>query len=294
MKNPNRRYLAPDLNVSKMYELFKEPRTPVSEHAFRSVFNHEYHLCYHAPLQGTCKTCDTLSAKLRACDIESEKHKLMAHSARKGLQDHAAHSKIPENDVTVVTFDLQKTLPTPVPSTGIVYYKQQLWNFGMHCMNDNVAYMYVWDESVASRGPQKVASVLLFHLKKHIRTKNLIRYSDCCGGQNRNLKNALLWSYVTQSNEYTVENIDHKFLIPGHTFLPIDQDFGLVEKNKRYHSKVFVPKDWMKVIESAKKREPKFVVTRLAESDFISTKKLEESTVNRKLMPVDRKIHWLH
>lgn len=233
MKNPNRRYLAPDLNVSKMYDLFKEkckeedpPRTPVSEHVFRSVFNHEYNLCFHAPLQDTCKTCDTLSAKLKACDIESEKHKLMAElelhqrkadSARKELQDDAARSNTPANDVTVVTFDLQKTLPTPVPSTGIVYYKQQLWtqNFGIHCMNDNVAYMYVWDESVASRGPQEVASALLFHLKNHVRTKNLICYSDCCGGKNRNFKIALIWSYVTQSKEYTVENIDHKFLVPN-------------------------------------------------------------------------------
>lgn len=135
---------------------------------------------------------------------------------------------------TVLTFDLQKTLPTPLLSTGICFYKRQLWtyNFGIHCMKNDVGYMYVWNESVASCGPEQVSSALLSHIERSVSTPKLACFSDCCGGQNRNIKIALLWNYVVQSDKFAVTEIDHKFLVTGHTFLPNDQDFGLVEKNK--------------------------------------------------------------
>jgi hypothetical protein len=316
-KNPNRSYLTPDMNISKMYELLKgqyrEDRPlcePIIEHVFRYIFNHEVNLHFHAPLQDTCKTCDTMNAKIKACDTENdlcklkfelEIHQRKADSARTSLQEDTARSKILENDITVLTFDLQKTLPTPVLSTGICYYKHQLWtyNLGIHCMNNDVGYMYVWDESEASRGPEEIASALLYHIKKHVKTTNLICYSDCCGGQNRNIKMALMWNNVVLSDETIVNNIDNKFLIPGHTYLPNDQDFGLIEKNKKYHSDIFVPTDWIRVIQSAKKRKPEFIVTKLTKSDFFATKQLEENSTNRKTDENGQKvmwlkIHWLH
>lgn len=64
------------------------------------------------------------------------------------------------SEVTVITFDLMETLPTPVLSTGIVYYKRQLWTFwfGIHNMETDDANMFVWDESEASRGPQEIGT----------------------------------------------------------------------------------------------------------------------------------------
>jgi len=61
-------------------------------------------------------------------------------------------------DVTVITFDFMKTLPTPLLSTGICYYEGKLWTycFEIHNMGNSDVYMFVWDESVASRGPQEI------------------------------------------------------------------------------------------------------------------------------------------
>ena len=61
---------------------------------------------------------------------------------------------------TTITFDLQKTLPTPVLTTGVCYYKRQLWtyNLGIHSMVDDQAFMYLWNEFIALRGPDEIAS----------------------------------------------------------------------------------------------------------------------------------------
>ena len=49
--NPNRKYLSPDLSLSKMYSLYKDTcaekgRRPVSDWVYRRVFNEEHNLCF--------------------------------------------------------------------------------------------------------------------------------------------------------------------------------------------------------------------------------------------------------
>jgi len=306
-KNRNRRYLAPDLNICKLYNLYKskcttENRKIISEHVFRKIFNEHFNLSFHPPHQDTCKTCDQLDTRMKVCTSETamgqlksqlELHQRKADSARQGLQVDTKMCE--DNSYTVLTFDLQKTLPTPVLSTGICYYKRQLWtyNLGVHCMNNDTGFMYVWDESQASRGPEEIASAMILHIENHVDTERLVLYSDCCGGQNRNIKLALLWNYVVQSDNFKVTEIDHKFLVSGHTYLPNDQDFGLIEKNKRFHSDIYVPDDWIKVIETAKKKSPQIVIKRMKNENFISTKDLEANSVNKKKTGDGEKVSWM-
>lgn len=147
-----------------------------------------------------------------------------------------------------------KTLPTPVLSTGVVYYKRQLWTYclGIHNLSTNEAYMYVWNESVASRGPEEIGSCILNFVEVYVRTSKLTMYSDQCGGQNRNIKMAALCDFIVTNPKYCCTQIDHKFLVSGHTYLACDQDFGLIEKQKKYHPEVYVPDDWLQVILAAR------------------------------------------
>lgn len=89
-------------------------------------------------------------------------------------------------------------------------------------------------------------------------TKKLILYSDQCGGQNRNIKMAVLCQYITTHSDFTVENIDHKFFLSGHSYLACDQDFGLIEKKKKLFKNIFVPDDWDEVIKAARKKKTFF------------------------------------
>jgi len=89
--------------------------------------------------------------------------------------------------------------------------------------------MYVWDETIASRGAQEIVSCILKHVKNLRSERHIIAYSDMCAGKNRNIKVALMWLKIVKTLENNVEIIDHKFLISGHSFLPNDRDFGVVE-----------------------------------------------------------------
>ena len=78
-------------------------------------------------------------------------------------------------------------------------------------------------------------------------------YSDQCGGQNRNIKVAVLCQYIVSSSQFSVKVIEHKFLVSGHSYLPCDQDFGLVQKRKKYFPNIYLPEHWNNVVASAKK-----------------------------------------
>jgi len=265
-KSKNRKYMAPDLNIIKLYTLYTEQVTnPVSKFVFRKIFNEEFNLSFHPLVSDSCRKCDAYDIKIKATESEAHKnnlkqelelHQRKASSARTGLQSDTELAKNNPEDVTVITFDLMKTLPTPLLSTGICYYKRQLWTycFGIHNMSNGDVYMFVWDKSVASRGPQEIGSCILYFLKKFVSTEHLIMYSDQCGGQNRNIKLSLLCQYIVSSPEYTVKNIDHKFLVSGHSYLPCDQDFGLVEKQKKLFPNIFIPEHWNNVISAVRKK----------------------------------------
>lgn len=96
-------------------------------------------------------------------------------------------------------------------------------------------------------------------------------YSDQCGGQNRNIKMATLCNYIVASTSFTVDEIDHKFLLSGHSYFPYDQGFGLIEKQKKYYPDIHLPNDWKTVILSARKKNP-FKIVNMTSNDLFSTK----------------------
>lgn len=101
-------------------------------------------------------------------------------------------------------------------------------NFGVHDCASNEATMYCWPEHEAKRGSDEVASCLL-HTIENLPDKidTLLLYSDACGGQNRNAYvMAFLYSLVRLGK---FKEIKHVFPIRGHSFLPCDRDFGLIE-----------------------------------------------------------------
>lgn len=304
-KSETRQYLSPDLNLTLIYSEYKKKiEEPVSKYIFEKIFNESFNLSFHAPITDSCKRCDNFKIKIDACEnnehskkndfiIEKELHLRKAESAMENMKLDIQNAK-QNNDTTVIIFDLMKTLPTPVISTGICYYKRQLWTYclGIHNAGTDDVFMYVWDESTASRGPQEIGSCLLKFIKEHVHTKKLIMYSDQCGGQNRNIKIAALCMFIVASPLYSVEQIDHKFTVSGHSYSSCDRAFGLVEKQKRYFPNIYIPEHWNHVILAARKRNP-FKIVEMKRADFISTKALETNITNRKVAVDRSKVEWL-
>lgn len=159
--------------------------------------------------------------------VDRELHLRKAQSAKEEMKKDAEIGKT-DNNITIIAFDLMKTLPTPNLSVGVCYYKRQLWTYclGIHDLSNNDEKMYVWDESKASRGPQEVGSCIMHFVQHFVKSEKLIMYSDQCGGQNRNIKIAAICNYMVMSNTFSVKEIHHKCLVSGHSYLACDQDLA--------------------------------------------------------------------
>ena len=157
-------------------------------------------------------------------------HKRKAERAYQQLCEDIALSQSDTNH-ELLSFDLEQSLPTPVFTTSVVYYKRQLWtyNLGIHDGWTGSACMHTWHEGIASRGSNEIVSCLLKHLKENVtntEAENLVLYSDSCGGQNRNIYMVCSLLYIVSSADFPFTQIDHKFMVPGHSYLPNDRDFG--------------------------------------------------------------------
>lgn len=299
----NRKYLAPNLNIAKMYREYEllcnfQKRKCLSESVFRRTFNYDFNLAFKRRKTDTCKMCDELKILERNMDVSAEirEHNERVAKVKEFFSSDICLCEESNEVIQCFTFDLQRTLETPSLSTNVAYYKRVLWTYNL-CVYDEIhkiAYMYIWSENVASRGAQEIGSALIYHFEHHVpsTTKHIILYSDSCGGQNRNIKITLMLKKFLCNNT-SISKIEQKYFVSGHSYNSCDRCFGLIDKQKKYTKDIFCPQHWVNLIKQAKKSDPKFVVTELSEHDFFSSKEQEDLiSTNRRTTTDGGKINW--
>ena len=166
-------------------------------------------------MQTDTATDPAVKARLLA---EWDLHKRKAERAYQELREDTAQAKM-NTDLDVLCFDLQQTLPTPLLTTNVVFYKRQRWvyNLGVHDCGKDKGVMCMWDETLASRGSQEIGSCLLTFLQSRTSSaSHLVCYSDSCGGQNRNINMACFCLHVVACEDYSYTTVDQKFMVSGH------------------------------------------------------------------------------
>lgn len=132
----------------------------------------------------------------------------------------------------VICFDYEKNLPLPVPNAQDEYYIGQLWLhvFGIHNLQSHKATMFVYTENFALKGPNEVITCLSDYIEKHkTPLQNKLRiFCDNAFSQN---KNRILFTYLDQLCKNDIfSHIEVLYPVPGHSIMPIDRDFGAIEK----------------------------------------------------------------
>lgn len=199
----SKKYLASNLNLKILYNEYKQQcENPISMYMFRDTFYRKFNLRFKPPSQDTCDLCNKLNMKIKAAPVKSiermkliqskTNHQEMIEHLDREFKEYKYQSKLSGNATILLVFDLEKVLPTPKLTTNKAYYKRQLntYNFCVHDETQNRSYMYVWHEAIASRGPQEITSCLIYHITHFIpnECRDIIAYSDSCGGQNRNVR----------------------------------------------------------------------------------------------------------
>uniref|UniRef100_A0A6P7HEI9 Uncharacterized protein LOC114347702 n=1 Tax=Diabrotica virgifera virgifera TaxID=50390 RepID=A0A6P7HEI9_DIAVI len=98
----------------------------------------------------------------------------------------------------------------------------------------------------------------------------------------------------------TIESIDHKFLVSGHTHMECDVDHATIEKEKkRTTMKINHPYDWVQLIRSCRKTNPFTVHIMETDNFFYFAALLKGPLVQKKVSESGERflwknIQWLH
>lgn len=256
---------------------------------YRKIFNEEFNLSFGYPRSDTCQLCDELKIAISTATppskqdelrLQLSEHQLKASHGYQALREDTEKSKS-DTDLLVITFDLQQNLPVPTLTHSSMFYLRQLWvyNFGIHDCGTGSATMCIWNETIAGRGANEIISCLLQFLRQlRSKTTKLVCYSDSCFGQNKNFSMICFWN--TLILEKMFDQIDHKFLVRGHTFLPNDRDFSHIEK-KKASARVYVPNQWEDIIASCRQSNP-FQIQHMTSDHFFDFGDLEKKFTRRK------------
>lgn len=310
-RDTSKKYLPSYLNVKKMYDEYKHDYklSGQSDCGSYSMFSEEFKNTgykFKQPKTDTCKTCDSFELTLKQSknnleeknkiQIDFETHQKLADQgyAQKKLDKEMC---LQTTDKTVLVFDLQQVLATPSLTANISFYKRLLSTYNLtirDCSKEGGTECYMWHEAIGGRGSEQIASCMFKKLQSlPASISHVITYSDTCGGQNRNINMAVMFSYVAALNQ-NISTIDQKFLLPGHTHLECDADHARIERAKKsYNVPIMIPRDWYTFVASVRGKKP-FIVERMTQSHFLSfSEYLTNELVKRNLDIEKKKVNWL-
>ncbi|RXN09567.1 hypothetical protein ROHU_010985 [Labeo rohita] len=223
---------------------------------YRDIFKQQ-NLSFGQPRSDTCAKCGALFSKLTAATTDGERLKIATESELHHRKAEKAYTQLQADtewakankDCHVICIDMQGVVYTPNLTHSNVYYQRQLANYNL-CIQemgtDNPPTMCLWHEGIAHRGSIE---------NNNWRVLNLM---------------ALLVSrrYFSQ--------IEQKFMVSGHSFLPCDRSFATLEKRRKV-STLYTPSNVAEMIRGARQQHP-FKVIEMACADF---RQFPDSTLKR-------------
>ena len=303
--NNNKLYFKEDLSRIMLYEEYKKKqlknqKIAVSKPVFYRAFK-QYNIGIYVPRSDTCQICDAGAIKMKHSTEEEqevikkdlEMHLRLAEKAREHLREATAESKVSPSLLTF-TFDMQKNQPLPRLQTSVVFYKRQLWmlNVGVNDRKTNQGYMLMWDETEAKRGAKEICSSILAFLNATDATQvtRVKTFSDSCGGQNRN--KAIICFFMWLCDTRGFDSWDHTYMESGHSYLPNDRDFSVIEK-KAKGRQIQSKEEWIELVKTSMVKQP-FKVIEMGKK-FVEVDALLHSRkfVNSKTTDED-KFNFLH
>lgn len=298
-KESEREYLSPNLNLVKMYSLYKEYCVQnnitqiAKESMYRYIFNTKFNLHFFKPKKDLCGLCEkykNASGEQKATMVsEMENHKRNKELSRNTKEICKKKTREEENFCAAV-FDLEQVLQTPKCEVSEQYYRSKLstYNLTFYSLGNNQGYCYMWYEALGGRGSTEIATCVLRFIQeaKEKGKTEFSFFSDNCGGQNRNRN--IFAMYLFCAIHFSVK-ITHHFLEKGHTQNEGDSVHSCIEKASR-NVDVFVPAQWYTIARTACKKKP-YIVKEV--DSFLDITQFRESCFSAMLYTTTKeRVNW--
>lgn len=205
----------------------------------------------------TCSFCESHRYQIRTEKDTVVKTRLMAELSVHKRRANVFYELIKEDrpGLKTFSFDHQQNLVLPRVADQQAFYSRQfyVYNFGLveitadGQLNPQTVTSYTWTEDAFRKDSSLCASAVFDALKKADMTGiDTVRLCcDGCGGQNKNT--GLIYMAGHWLSEFApnhVKNVELVFPVRGHSFLPSDRYFGLVEQDIRKKQSLYSPHEY--------------------------------------------------
>lgn len=246
-KTSVRVYLPCDLNFKKLYTHYQQ-QIPNDLHVrisyFRKFLNANYNIAFGTPLTDCCSTCLRFKEQLKMTTSADKRNKLITENSVHLLKAKAFFRllKHPKPNTVSFSFDCQKNLALPRLPDQAAYFSQQINynNFTIVSGTSNTKLTpanvnaYLWMESDTQKNANTIASAVRHALNTKLFEPSVTKinlFADGCGGQNKNTTMMTMLAYwLLKESPESIKSIELTFPIVGHSFIPPDRVFGLIEK----------------------------------------------------------------
>ncbi|CAH2102032.1 unnamed protein product [Euphydryas editha] len=262
-KEAERKYLPCELNIKKLYTMYNSDQRNVQLGVklsyFRHIFNTEYNLGFGTPQTDVCSKCLELKEKIKMEKDEDKKNKFMTEKRVHSLRAKSFFDNLRDTTpgLKIISFDFQKNIPLPKVPDQSCYYSRQLYFYNLAVVEGHSnmplikerVFSYYCTEDEFSKNANLVASAVYDRLCKtnKIGISRIRLVADGCGGQN---KNSILIGMCCKwlLDNGNIKSLEVIFPVTGHSFMPADRFFGVVEKKLRKMEVVIHPKQILDIV----------------------------------------------
>lgn len=261
-----RTYLPCELNIKKLARMYNESvdeTLQVKESYFRSYFNNKYNIGFGTPKTDVCSTCLKVKEELKIERNERKRNKIMTKHRVHKLKSAAFFQLLKEikNNREVFSIDCQKNLCLPKLPDQAAYFSQQ-YNFYNFCvvhgsskekLDKNNIWCYVWTDLDLPKNSSVISSALynaLCSFEFGDSIKEILIFADGCSGQNKNMTMiGMLCFWFLKNAPASIETIQLTFPVVGHSYMPPDRVFGLIERKIKKVPCITNPQEYCNIIQ---------------------------------------------
>lgn len=259
-----RKYLSSDLNLNKLWRLYNsevELDLKVKKAFFRTYINKNYNIGFGTPAVDVCSTCLEYTEKLKTCQDQAEKANLFVQKRVHSLRAKAFFNLLKEKHENILSFsfDCQKNQVLPKVPDQSAYYCRQVYMYNCticqgsskdKLSKDNVV-IYAWTEVDSAKGSNEVVSAVYNRLVTTVipeRINKIRLFSDGCGGQNKNsMMIGMLSHWLGCKAPVHVRSAELIFPVTGHSYMPPDRVFGVIEKDIKKKDTIVQPQEYLDI-----------------------------------------------
>jgi len=273
LKNDKKLYISANESKIRLYRRFLQTNpdlTPTENNRgakywlFCEIMDHEFNISIGYPRSDLCNECELFNTRItnaRQENREEERHLLEEQQDRhwrgaEHFQDELRNAKQVDQISFSLCFDYQKNFVLPLTGIGKEYFSSHLniYNLGFQNLATEHAVMVMYPQHYAHKSANEVASLLEYYCENFVPEN--VHYLNLFSDNAATNKNRFVFAMCQYLCLKRFHRITFTFPTPGHSFMPIDRSFALIEKLKKKEDRVVAPSTWTDLVKRSRPSSP--------------------------------------